>query len=139
MTLKYYAREVLVYARKQRLETKWETLVNDAENVSFLECAVVISQWLQKDKKNLPCIEVVEKKINDISNRVREVVRQESAHQTNRGRDITLERIRVQIILKSISFVFFQEMKFEHCHVSLDDFDVEKVSFDNILGWMFFK
>jgi hypothetical protein len=129
LTLQYYAREVLDYSRRQKLHSKWQCLVSQDENkISFLECAMVISQWLQIDQKELPTISDIQNEMNEISNRVQTVLDQELLRESNEGRVITNQEIRVKIILSSINKVFFDELKFEGSDQFLEDFDVAKVS-----------
>jgi hypothetical protein len=100
----------------------------EAKKISFLECAMVISQWLQIEKKKLPNINEIQNQMNEISNRVQTVLDQELLRESSKGRDITIPEIRVYIILYSINKVFFDELKFGGSDQFLEDFDVAKVS-----------
>jgi hypothetical protein len=76
----------------------------------------------------LPTISDIQNEMNEISNRVQTVLDQELLRESNEGRVITNQEIRVKIILSSINKVFFDELKFEGSDQFLEDFDVAKVS-----------
>jgi hypothetical protein len=100
----------------------------EANKISFFECALVISEWLRIEKKELFNINKIQNQMDEISNCLQTVLDQEFLRESSEGRDITIQEIRVKIILYSINKVFFDELKFEGSDQFLEDFDVAKVS-----------
>jgi hypothetical protein len=75
LTIKYYAKKVLVHFRTCRLEKKWHSfLTSPTYKESLLEGALLVSQWGQVEHEQKKSLSEIEDIIDNISKRVRQLV-----------------------------------------------------------------
>ncbi|XP_046635009.1 F-box only protein 21-like [Daphnia pulicaria] len=108
LTSKNYARKVLQYLRSQRIQSMWLNLMSRPNSEkSLLEGAVLIAQWGQIEKEHLTSLQEVEKILDNIVLRTRQLVHING---------IVLDpenRRTVGQVLKYVNQVLYEEMGFK--------------------------
>ena len=75
LTAKFYAKKVLRYLRRRRIESKWQELMRLPEQQkSLLEGAVLISQWGQIEQQHLTSLSDVCDILDKMSQRVMDLL-----------------------------------------------------------------
>jgi F-box protein 21 len=122
LTIKYYAKKVLVHFRTCRLEKKWHSfLTSPTYKESLLEGALLVSQWGQVEHEQKKSLSEIEDIIDNISKRVRQLV--DAKNSTGEAYSV-LKTVR--ITLDCIKTVLYDEMGFT-------EMDKDEISnFDNV-------
>ena len=75
LTLKHYGRKVLHFMRTRKIEAAWhQFLQQPPEELSLLEGAVLMSKWCQLDQEEIPSMTAISHSIDEIVERVNELV-----------------------------------------------------------------
>lgn len=108
MTSKYYARKVLQYLRCKKIQDMFLSLMaRPNSEKSLLEGAVLISQWGQMELEHLTSMQEVEKILDTIADRVRQLV-----HSKKIASDVDNPKT-VRQILNCVNQVLYAEMGFK--------------------------
>jgi hypothetical protein len=124
--MNFYARETIIYLRRNKLEKQLNDLIKRGElPISFLECVLLISKWITIGHKRLPCIIEIDQKLDEITNRVKKLVKHVYLGQADLDM-VMQDTSGIEIHLQCINQVLFQEMKFngKQTTCTIDDFDV---------------
>ncbi|XP_046447030.1 F-box only protein 21-like isoform X1 [Daphnia pulex] len=115
LTIKYYAKKVLVHLRTCRLEKKWRSFLTlPVSKKSLLEGALLVSQWGQVGHEHNKSLSEIEDIIDNISDKVRQLVdAKNSTGEACSDMDDQLTELKtVRIRLDCIKTVLYDEMGF---------------------------
>ena len=124
LTIKYYARKILVHLRTSRIEKQWQSLsILPGSKKSLLEGALLVSQWSHVEHEQVTSLSEIEDTIDTISNLVRQLVDNISSALETRSDmgDHTIEPRSVRLTLYCIKEVLYDEELMGFAEMDKDD------------------